>query len=204
MSDHTSRPAPAARRGLLRRVRAAGSPVARAVLATLTGLLIWSQAPALLPGWRTSVILTGSMAPQIMPGDVVLFERRPAHTLGPGAVVLFAHPHRPDQLLTHRIREVRPDGRIVTVGDANLRPDATPIGPDQVLGQGRLRVPWIGLPVVWWRQGEHAHVVLVATFLLVAAALAPASRRGGCRLSDSSAAGTRSGDGHACGAACHG
>ncbi|WP_113700670.1 signal peptidase I [Nonomuraea lactucae] len=136
-------------------VRLACSLAGRAALATLAGLLVWSQLPAVLPGWRTSVILTGSMGPQIRPGDVVLFAQRPAHTIKAGAVVLFPHPTRPDRLLSHRVHEVRRDGKIITAGDANARPDATPLDPRDVLGQGRLRVPWIGLPVVWWQRGER-------------------------------------------------
>ncbi|NUW31995.1 signal peptidase I [Nonomuraea sp. SMC257] len=156
----------------LRGPRTAAMLAARTVMATLSGLLIWSQAPALLPGWRSSVVVTGSMAPRIVPGDVVLFQERPAHAVRPGTVVLFRHPDHPERLLSHRVHEVREDGQVITAGDANARPDAAPVHPRDILGHGRLRVPWIGMPEVWWLRGERHHLVLTALAFLAAAALA--------------------------------
>ncbi|WP_214417000.1 signal peptidase I [Sphaerisporangium fuscum] len=155
-----------------RRIQVAGSAAARATLGVLVGLLTWSQLPTLLPGWQATVILTGSMGPAIDPGDVVVYDHIPARTLVAGQVVLLRDPADPDRLLTHRVHRVLPDGRIVTAGDANPRPDSTASPARNILGIGRLRVPWIGMPVLWWRQARYELLALTALGLLALAWLA--------------------------------
>lgn len=133
-------------------------------LATATGswTLLWLVLAVLVPfvvlGWRPLVITSGSMQPTIRPGDVVLVE--PNRVVAPGDVVTI---DTGDGLLTHRVARV--DGEVVrTRGDANANLDSTAWTPAQVVGTGRLLVPWVGTPVVVG--GSAARTVLSdATFV---------------------------------------
>jgi signal peptidase I len=66
---------------------------------------------------------TGSMAPLITEGDVLVVHHRAAASSGRGDVVTFAHPSRPGQTMTHRVTAVAaaPGGtlKVTTRGDAN-------------------------------------------------------------------------------------
>ncbi|WP_433444069.1 signal peptidase I [Nonomuraea sp. CA-141351] len=157
-------------------IRLIGFAAARAALGVLIGLLTWSQLPALLPAWQAAVILTGSMGPRIMAGDVVVYQDVPMNTLRPGQVVLVRDPAHPAQLLSHRVHKLLPNGHIITSGDANRTPDSTSTPPQNVLGLGRLHVPWIGLPVLWWHRAWYWTMALAALGLALLAYLAAPPR----------------------------
>jgi signal peptidase len=133
----------------------------------IPSMLVWTIVPTFF-GWRSEVVLTGSMVPKIRPGDVVVAQPRSADQVRPGHVVLVVNPARPDTLLLHRIVRRDPDGSLVTRGDANPSPDSTPVMAAQVRGLGRLKVPYIGLPVIWARDGR---VPPPAVLAMVAAAV---------------------------------
>jgi signal peptidase len=161
---------PVARYGSVRRSRRRGALLgAAAGLATvslLVGLLSVTLVPTAL-GWRSDVVLSGSMRPALEPGDVVL-SAPVAGTVQVGDVVVVRDPARTGHTLVHRVDSVRPDGSLVTRGDANTTVDSTTVAPHEVLGQGRLRVPSVGLPSVWWQQGRL--LPLAVAVLAVAAA----------------------------------
>jgi signal peptidase len=141
------------------------APIRTTVLSTLAGLVLWSVLPVVL-GWRPTLVLTGSMAPAVRAGDVVVVE--PARRPRPGTIVLVDDPAVPGRRLLHRLVRVRPDGTLVTKGDANRVADSAPVPPGNVLGAVRLRIPAIGLPAVWVHDGDF--VRLGALGLLVGAA----------------------------------
>jgi signal peptidase len=132
--------------------------VATVVVAALGGLMIWTVLP-LIVGWKPSVVLTGSMMPRIHPGDVVVI--RPVRTdqLRVKHVIRFADPAIPGRYLVHRIAYIRQDGTLVTRGDANPSADSTPVPLGNVDGVALLRVPYVGLPVVWLRDKNFLPLV---------------------------------------------
>lgn len=94
------------------------------------------------------------MKPNIEVGDVVLTAVVPSSSPVPlGRAVSFTRSGDanatgvPDQVM-HRIVEVNQDGTFVTAGDANRDPDSTSLVREQITGQARLLVPWIGLPAL--------------------------------------------------------
>lgn len=133
-----------------------------------TWLVAWALVPTLVLGWQSVVITSGSMGPSIDTGDVVVAAPHDGSLLGPGTVVVFEDSDSA-ALTTHRIVETTPDGGYLTRGDANPRPDSTPLEPDRVVGVGRLLVPRAGLPLVWYSTG--AWVKLAAWGLLILAGL---------------------------------
>lgn len=148
------------------------SAAARTTLAAAVGLLIWAHLPPLVLDWRPTLVVSESMRPRILPGDVVLYQ--PLRDRAPlrGQVVLVRDPASPSRLLSHRVRKILPDGSIITAGDANKRPDSTPVPLSQVLGFGRLRIPAIGLPLIWWREHQYQALLIASLSLLITARLA--------------------------------
>ncbi|OEI68324.1 hypothetical protein [Curtobacterium sp. ER1/6] len=152
---------------------------ARAVLAALVGLAVWSAAPALL-GWHPTTVMTGSMAPRLLPGDVVVSRPVAPAEVRPGQVLLADDPDHPGRLRMHRFVEPGRDGTVVTKGDANPQADSTPIERSAVHGVAALRVPFVASPVLWVREGrwvETGVLTLVVVALLALATVDGALRR---------------------------
>jgi signal peptidase I len=147
-----------------------------AVSVLLSALLLAAIA-TLVPlalGWDPVALTSGSMAPAVDAGDVLLAAPHDGYGLGPGSIVVFADPSG-HGTITHRIVAVNPDGTYTTKGDAQPRIDSTPLEPDQVLGVGRVLVAKIAMPLVWWWQGKWLQLVL---FTMAAGAVIWASRWG--------------------------
>ncbi|MCU1633454.1 MAG: signal peptidase [Micrococcaceae bacterium] len=74
-------------------------------------------------GYQTATMLTGSMAPEIVPGDVVVTTEQPVADVQVGDVISYHIPVEDHRVETHRVVEViaNPDGTIAvrTKGDAN-------------------------------------------------------------------------------------
>jgi signal peptidase len=78
-------------------------------------------------GYRTMTMLTGSMAPDIDPGDVTIVTPLPISEVRPGMIISYHIPVDDHRLVSHRVLTVdqAPDGRttVQTKGDANDAPD---------------------------------------------------------------------------------
>jgi signal peptidase len=131
-------------------------------LLALTGTLLLITLVPLAFGWSPSVVLSGSMQPEVAPGDVVLAQPIAPQDLVPGRVIRFADPADAGRYLVHRIVEVNPDGTIVTKGDANRVRDSRTVTASQVTGVLRLRVPWVGLPRLWVVNGAYGRLLALA------------------------------------------
>ena len=122
--------------------------VGRTWLWFVGGCLIITMLPMLL-GWHPYVVESGSMAPRIHVGDVVLASPTSSASELVGRVAVFADPSRPGTTKTHRVIGVRPDGLLTTKGDANPTADSAPVPMSSVHGMGRLLVSYAGLPLIW-------------------------------------------------------
>ena len=106
-----------------------------------------------------SIVLTGSMEPQIMPGDAILIrkmmEEKEVYQLKTGDVINFK---RDNITITHRIAEVIKDesGNVTfrTKGDNNDSPDNEIVSPNDINGTLINVVPKIGIPVLILKSGE--------------------------------------------------
>ena len=143
---------------------------ATAVVVTAAGLLLGSMVPLAL-GWKASAIVSGSMEPRIHVGDVVVTSPVDPRAIVPGQVVMFPDPDGGARTIMHRVVEITEDDRLVTRGDANQSADTTPVERSSVLGVGRIRVPWVGLPRLWFQTGNHPPLVGLAVLLTMATAL---------------------------------
>jgi signal peptidase len=121
------------------------------VCLTYVYALVWLAvlvAVASLVGQRPVVITSGSMAPFLAPGDVVLLGDAPT-SVEAGEVVTFRHHERDGTLVTHRVVAVNADGTISTRGDANDAPDPYTVRLQDVVGTFGNAVPAVGRPMVW-------------------------------------------------------
>jgi signal peptidase len=144
---------------------AAGRALARLALAVCACLLVASLVPVLF-GWRSYVVLSGSMAPALAVGDVVVAAPAGGAALPPGRIAVFADPERPGRTIVHRVERGLPDGALITKGDANAAADSTPVAASAVRGAARLRLPLIGLPAYWWKTGAWLPLAVAAALLL--------------------------------------
>jgi signal peptidase I len=136
-------------------------------------MAFWVTAPSLL-GWRPYVVLTDSMRPGLVPGDVVLISddaRAARKPLRPGEIALVADADLRAGSRLHRFIRHEDDGRVVTKGDANFSEDsASPAAA--VLGRARLVVPRIGMPVIWLHDRAYLPLGLVGAGTWTAAVVA--------------------------------
>jgi signal peptidase I len=123
------------------------STVARALLGTLALLLLASVAPS-LAGWKTTVVMSGSMEPEVSPGDVAVVRPVDTGELTVGRVLLVDDPSSPGRLRLHRLVAVEDEG-LQLKGDANLTADPQLVPPGAVHGVGVVRLPALGLPAYW-------------------------------------------------------
>ena len=147
-------------------VRLLLATLARTVLGTLIGLLLWAAGPAII-GWTPTTVMTGSMEPRISPGDIVVAKPVAETDIHRGQVLLFDDPDKADHLRLHRYLENGTGAEIVTKGDANPAADSTPITRSAVVGVGFLRVPYLGMPFVWAAGGQYGHLIVVGSLLLL-------------------------------------
>jgi hypothetical protein len=152
-------------------VRLIVTVLARISLFVLAGCLFWSSIPVLW-GWKSTTIMSDSMAPTVRAGDIVVAMpvEHPASLTG--RVLLFDDPDHPGRLRLHRLVTETPSGQLITRGDANGADDSTPIDPEAVHGVAVLRAPGLGLPFVWARDGRWELILATVVVVLAVGALA--------------------------------
>lgn len=139
---------------------------ARLLLATCASLLLWCVLPAAI-GWQPTTVLTNSMRPRIAAGDIAVVRSVPAGSVQLRQVILFDDPDHPGRLRLHRVVGVDESGRLITRGDANPVNDSTPVPPGTVRGVGTLRIPYVGLPKVWWHERRFWRIGLLSALALL-------------------------------------
>ncbi|MBT2504266.1 signal peptidase I [Curtobacterium sp. ISL-83] len=159
------------------------------LLAALAGIAVL---PALLGG-TASVVQSGSMEPNISPGDVVITTPLPSDDALPvGRVITF---HVDDMLVVHRLIAVRHGDALVTKGDANPQADTWTATRADITGRARLLVPYVGLPSFWLGHGNVRAFGSWAALTMLAIVLVALSVRRRTLPDDASGDETTHGDG---------
>jgi signal peptidase len=143
-------------------------------IVTFAGLAI---GPHVL-GYRTLTMLTGSMAPEINPGDVVVTTPIDVSEVTTGMVITYHIPVEDHHVISHRVVSVEhaPDGTVTvqTKGDANeaVDPWKATLGGDTAY-RVRAVVPMLGHAIEWLRTPivavllKYGATALVAGWLLL-------------------------------------
>lgn len=138
---------------------------ARMLLGVLASLLLWSVAP-IAAGWHPTVVMTGSMLPRLVPGDVVFSRPVAPDAITLGQVLLYDDPDRAHHLRMHRYVRPAAGGDLITRGDANPADDSTPVARSAVHGVASLRVPFVARPVLWAQSGDVPALAITALALI--------------------------------------
>jgi signal peptidase I len=160
----TPTPAPLAEPGWGRVLVTASS---RGLLGLVGSLLLWSLLPVVW-GWTPEVIMTGSMAPALAPGDVVVTRPVSVATLRPQQVVTVTDPDHPGRTRTHRFVRFDHHDLLVTRGDANPQPDSTHVAPEAVQGVATLRIPYVARVVLWINTHDYPPLAISLSVLILA------------------------------------
>jgi len=118
-------------------------------------------------GFPTYTVLTGSMAPALPVGSLIVDATEPAAAARPGQVITFPMPADPSLTVTHRIDSVAagPAGSyLVTRGDANPVSDAWRVPATGSVGRVILDVPLAGYLATL--PGRLVLVLILAVLLL--------------------------------------
>jgi signal peptidase len=121
--------------------------------------------------WRFTVIDTGSMRPNLNPGDVAVLESERLTDLRKGQIVAFHPPGEPGLTVIHRVFSIHRtrDGVIIqTKGDANnaIDPWRARIASNTVWRED-LEAPKVGYLAVWSQQRPVRLGVLIVIVILV-------------------------------------
>jgi signal peptidase len=97
-------------------------------------------------GWRTEVVISGSMEPAIQTGSVVIVRPIVPDTIRKGDIIMFSSLDM-KSLTTHRVVNVQdaPTLQLITKGDANKNSDIIPIAPSQIVGIVAVTIPYLGI-----------------------------------------------------------
>ena len=148
-------------------------------LRVLSGLLaaLFIAAPSVAHsqfGIGFSPILTGSMRPYAYPGDLFISKTTKASNLKVGDIILVTSQST-GVFYSHRIVSITKSNgslRIITKGDANAAPEATPflVGTNELVPRSIARAKWIGRPLVYISsvQGRQAALALIVIANLTA------------------------------------
>ncbi len=142
------------------------SHLGTAILVILLALaLVGVLAPVF--GWRLDVVQSGSMAPAIGVGDLLVTSPCEPGDLQAGDVISF-HAEG-GTLVCHRIVEVdKANLTIYTKGDANQHQDPAPVPFESVVGKVSGNVPLLGY-VIDFLKGPFGWALIILVALLVLA-----------------------------------
>jgi len=118
-----------------------------AIIAVVAIFLILSVVP-IKGGYKTLVVLSGSMEPKIHTGSVVAI--KPEKSYAVGDVITFGENTKTKTPTTHRIFEIKDENgtkTYTTKGDANNAPDQKPVTQSEIMGKVLFSVPYAGYGV---------------------------------------------------------
>lgn len=143
----------------------------RAMLLGAFALGLVALAAPPLVGWQVLTEQTGSMAPVLLPGDVVVVRPVSPSSIRAGDVVTFPSPEGTGKLITHRVVSTIPAGNDVTVvtrGDANNDSERWTVKSDGRIGRAVYRLPAIGRGLGLLRLPMARLLLLVVPIVLLA------------------------------------
>lgn len=97
-------------------------------------------------GFKLMIVLSGSMEPVIMPGDVVIVGLVDSDAIALGDILSFwRHTDEKDIIITHRVIGVDADrGTFTTKGDNNNAADSVVLEKGDIIGRTVFLIPYLG------------------------------------------------------------
>ncbi|WP_019136261.1 signal peptidase I [Cellulomonas massiliensis] len=163
-------PDPAGRPARRRAWSAAGAVASAAALVVVVFLALVVVVVPLAMGAQTYTVLTGSMAPLMPPGTLVVTRPVDPARVEIGDVITYQMHSGEPEVVTHRVRGIgsTTDGELafVTRGDANGADDP-PVREVQVRGEVVYRVPYVGHLNAWVGANRPRWLTLAAAAGLI-------------------------------------
>lgn len=114
------------------------------------GLVIAAWFYGTTNGYRTLVVQSGSMAPTIHAGDLIVTRMIEAEGMKTGDIVTFKDPTRGGRLVTHRIVDLEVNGgqvNVITKGDSNGGVERWSVDREGSVGTLSMRFPRVGYAI---------------------------------------------------------
>lgn len=117
-------------------------------------------------GYKFFVILTGSMSPNINPGDLVIVKDVPIEEIKSDDIITFSSSTSKN-ITTHRVKEVARGNEIsfITQGDANNIQDPLPVPKELVIGKVINTKHKLGTVMKYIQ--EHLIIIAISIFVMV-------------------------------------
>lgn len=96
-------------------------------------------------GFKGYVVVSGSMEPEIFPGDFIFVKTGSFAEIKEKDIITFTGN---EEIVTHRAMEISEEG-ITTKGDANNVEDERKVKRDDFIGTYLIRLPYFGYFIVW-------------------------------------------------------
>ncbi len=151
------------------------------VLLVTIGAMLGAIVLLSLIGLRPMVVMSGSMSPALIPGDMVVSRAIHPRDVHVGDVIIFADPTRENASVTHRVvaKELAEDGwSFVTRGDANTGEERWSIAGNQMLGMPALRIPRLGRVAAYLAEPSLTWMLVAASALTMASSVLKKIRMG--------------------------
>lgn len=154
-----------------------GTVTTAMILVAVAAFLFLAVGPRFL-GYQTSTMLTGSMAPLINPGDVVVSVAKPSGELKTGDIITYGIPVDDRRIETHRVVEIIRNAKgttaVRTKGDANNGADPwTAVLQEDTVHVHAATIPYLGTAIRTLRDPTVLKVLMYgAPAVLVAMLLA--------------------------------
>ncbi len=117
-------------------------------LTVLVLLMIAAVLTYLAPhfGWRVDALCSGSMAPQLKAGSLVITRSVEPESIVVGDIITFLPTTSGENLVTHRVIGIENNSplRFTTKGDANNGSDSFVVSARNLLGKVCLHIPYLG------------------------------------------------------------
>ena len=115
-------------------------------------------------GYKSFVIVSGSMLPELQIGDIVVIKPVEEGTLKEGDIISFREGN---SIVTHRIDHVIDSGkRFITKGDANSSEDINPVTYDNIEGKYEFKIANLGNFVLFMQNKIGIIVVALIIYMI--------------------------------------
>jgi len=135
----------------------------------VTVLLVVSAFP-LTGNYKILTVLSGSMAPAIKMGGVVIVKPLPNYKIGD--VITFGPYSKTKPPITHRIYDIKvvnSEPVYITKGDANNAPDTREVAKKDIVGKVLFTIPYLGYAVAFAKKplGFALIVIVPAATIII-------------------------------------
>jgi len=121
-------------------------------------------------GYEAYTVVSGSMAPAIPTGSLVLIDKVEPHDVQVEDVIAFYGGPDSNAIITHRVVDNRVVmGEFITKGDANEENDMNPIAYDEFIGKVAISIPGLGLAaqILTSQEGKIAAVCVIVLAVIL-------------------------------------